>query len=167
MFLSVYMGDQFLGGWDQTTVFQLEEGVQRRVIHRGDRSGYCLRLGINQLITNDFSPGDMLAILVGEFAREIDLAARQFLGAFQGINAVEFHQGVGIALETVFLEEKRHEYAVDVEDEIKRWVYDNNPVLSRLYDSYDKLDYFRMDITAMDYYDLSPTPPEIKHFENL
>lgn len=55
----------------------------------------------------------------------------------------------------------------DVEDEIKRWVYDNNPVLSRLYDSYDKLDYFRMDITAMDYYDLSPTPPEIKHFENL
>lgn len=55
----------------------------------------------------------------------------------------------------------------DVEDEIKRWVYDNNPVLSRLYDSYDKLNYFRMDITAMDYYDLSPTPPEIKHFENL
>ena len=55
----------------------------------------------------------------------------------------------------------------DVEDEIKRWVYDNNPVLSRLYDSYDKLDYFRMDITAMDYYDLSPTPPEIMHFENL
>ena len=55
----------------------------------------------------------------------------------------------------------------DVEDEIKRWVYDSNPVLSRLYDSYDKLDYFRMDITAMDYYDLSPTPPEIKHFENL
>ena len=55
----------------------------------------------------------------------------------------------------------------DVEDEIKRWVYDNNPVLSRLYDSYDKLDYFRMDITAIDYYDLSSTPPEIKHFENL
>lgn len=55
----------------------------------------------------------------------------------------------------------------DVEDEIKRWVYDNNPVLSRLYDSYDKFNYFRMDITAMDYYDLSPTPPEIKHFENL
>ena len=55
----------------------------------------------------------------------------------------------------------------DVEDEIKRWVYDNSPVLSRLYDSYDKLDYFRMEITAMDYYDLSPTPPEIKHFENL
>ena len=55
----------------------------------------------------------------------------------------------------------------DVEDEIKQWIYDSNPVLSRLYDSYDKLDYFHMDITAMDYYDLSSTPPEIKHFENL
>ena len=55
----------------------------------------------------------------------------------------------------------------DVEDEIKQWIYDSNPVLSRLYDSYDKLDYFRMDIAAMDYYNLSPTPPEIKHFDNL
>ena len=55
----------------------------------------------------------------------------------------------------------------DVEDEIKQWIYDSNPVLSRLYDSYDKLDYFRMNIAAMDYYNLSPTPPEIKHFDNL
>ena len=53
----------------------------------------------------------------------------------------------------------------DVEEETKRWIYDNNPVLPRLYDRYDKLDYFRMDIIAMDYYDLSPTPPEIKHFD--
>ena len=53
----------------------------------------------------------------------------------------------------------------DVEEETKRWIYDNNTVLPRLYDRYDKLDYFRMDIAAMDYYDLSPTPPKIKHFD--
>ena len=52
-----------------------------------------------------------------------------------------------------------------VTDGDKKWIYDNNPVLPRLYDRYDKLDYFRMDINAMDYYDLSPTPPEIKHFD--
>ena len=55
----------------------------------------------------------------------------------------------------------------NVDEETKQWIYDNNPVLPRLYDRYDKLDYFRMDIAAMDYYDLSPTPPEIKHFDNL
>ena len=27
----------------------------------------------------------------------------------------------------------------DVEDETKRWIYDNNPVLPRLYTSWDKL----------------------------
>ena len=52
-----------------------------------------------------------------------------------------------------------------VEEDVKRWVYDNNPVLSRLYDSYDKLDYFCLPIAEMDCYDLQPTPPVMKHFD--
>ena len=34
----------------------------------------------------------------------------------------------------------------DVEDDTKRWIYDNNPVLPRLYSSYDKLVYFRLPV---------------------
>jgi uncharacterized pyridoxamine 5'-phosphate oxidase family protein len=30
----------------------------------------------------------------------------------------------------------------DVEDDVKQWIYDNNPVLPRLYTSYDQLEYF-------------------------
>ena len=41
----------------------------------------------------------------------------------------------------------------------------NNPVLPRLYTSYDKLAYFKMAIEQMDYYDLQPTPPIFKHFD--
>lgn len=52
-----------------------------------------------------------------------------------------------------------------VEEDVKRWIYDNNPVLPRLYDSYDKLDYFCLPIAEMDYYDLRPTPPILKHFD--
>ena len=52
----------------------------------------------------------------------------------------------------------------DVPDEIQRWIYDNNEVLSRLYTSYDKLAYFCLPIAEMDYYDLRPTPPILKHF---
>ncbi|WP_232369881.1 MULTISPECIES: pyridoxamine 5'-phosphate oxidase family protein [Prevotella] len=56
--------------------------------------------------------------------------------------------------------------AVDfhVDDECKRWIYDHNPVLSRLYSSYDKLAYFSLSIDEMDYYDLRPTPPVFRHF---
>ena len=32
----------------------------------------------------------------------------------------------------------------DVEDNVKRWIYDHNPVLPRLYSSYDQLVYFRL-----------------------
>ena len=53
----------------------------------------------------------------------------------------------------------------DVDDECKRWIYDNNPVLPRLYSSYDKLVYFALRIEVMDYYDLRPTPPILRHFD--
>lgn len=53
----------------------------------------------------------------------------------------------------------------DVEDGLKRWIYENNPVLPRLYTSWDKLAYFCLPIAEMDYYDLSPTPPVFKHFD--
>ncbi len=53
----------------------------------------------------------------------------------------------------------------NVEDDAKRWIYENNDVLSRLYNSYDQLAYFCLPIAEMDYYDLSPTPPIFIHFD--
>ena len=53
----------------------------------------------------------------------------------------------------------------DVEDDIRRWIYDNNPVLSRLYSSYKQLVYFCLPIAELDYYDLSPTPPVFLRFD--
>jgi uncharacterized pyridoxamine 5'-phosphate oxidase family protein len=53
----------------------------------------------------------------------------------------------------------------DVEDDVKRWIYEHNPVLPRLYSSYDQLVYFCLPIAEMDYYDLTPTPPIFKHFD--
>ena len=53
----------------------------------------------------------------------------------------------------------------DVDDDIKRWIYDHNPVLPRLYDGYDKLAYFCLPIAEIDYYDLTPTPPVLLHFD--
>ena len=53
----------------------------------------------------------------------------------------------------------------DVSDDVKRWIYDNNPVLPRLYTSYDKLEYFCLPIVELDYFDLTPTPPINQHFD--
>jgi len=53
----------------------------------------------------------------------------------------------------------------NVEDDVKRWIYDHNPVLSRLYTSYDQMEYFCLPIAEMDYYDLTPTPPIFQHFD--
>ena len=52
----------------------------------------------------------------------------------------------------------------DVEDSVKQWVYDHNPVLSRLYDSWEGMAFFCLPIAELDYYDLTPTPPVFKHF---
>ena len=53
----------------------------------------------------------------------------------------------------------------NVEDEVKRWIYEHNPVLPRLYSSYDQLVYFCLPIAEMDYFNLTPTPPIFKHFD--
>ena len=53
----------------------------------------------------------------------------------------------------------------EVPDDIQQWIYDNNEVLPRLYTSYDKLAYFSLNIAEMDYFDLRPTPPVMKHFD--
>ncbi len=52
-----------------------------------------------------------------------------------------------------------------VTDDVKRWIYDHNAVLSRLYERYDQMEYFALSIAEMDYYDLSPTPPLFLHFD--
>jgi len=52
-----------------------------------------------------------------------------------------------------------------VEKESSRGIYKNNPALPRLYSSYDKLVYFALRIEVMDYYDLRPTPPILRHFD--
>ena len=53
----------------------------------------------------------------------------------------------------------------DVPDDIQQWIYDNNEVLPRLYTSYDKLAYFSLNIAEMDFFDLRPSPPVMKHFD--
>ncbi len=53
----------------------------------------------------------------------------------------------------------------EVDEETKQWIYEHNAVLSRLYSAYDKMAYFKMTIEQMDYYDLAPTPPVLKHFD--
>ncbi|UKK61464.1 pyridoxamine 5'-phosphate oxidase family protein [Prevotella communis] len=53
----------------------------------------------------------------------------------------------------------------NVEDDVKQWIYNHNDVLSRLYNSYDQLEYFCLPIADLDYFDLSPTPPVNLHFD--
>ena len=49
------------------------------------------------------------------------------------------------------------------------WHYDGHDgeqdALRSLYSSYDKMAYFKMTIEQMDYYDLEPTPPVLRHFD--
>ena len=53
----------------------------------------------------------------------------------------------------------------NVENATKRWIYEHNDVLQRLYTSYDQMAYFCLPIAEMDYYDLEPTPPEFLHYD--
>ena len=51
----------------------------------------------------------------------------------------------------------------DTDDADKRWIYDHNEVLRRLYDDYRQMVYFRLPVEQLEYYDLRPTPPIVLH----
>lgn len=51
----------------------------------------------------------------------------------------------------------------DVDETTRRWIYDNNPVLPRLYSAPDKLVCFRLPVEHLEYFDLRPTPPVVLH----
>ena len=53
----------------------------------------------------------------------------------------------------------------DVSDETAQEIYTSNPVLPRLYKNYKDLVYFRLPVSRLDYYDLTPTPPLLEHYE--
>ncbi len=52
----------------------------------------------------------------------------------------------------------------DVPDDTARRIYAENAVLQRLYDSYASMVYFRLEISSLDYYDLTPDPPLLEHW---
>lgn len=57
-------------------------------------------------------------------------------------------------------------YAVfNIPDEICREIYDTNPVLPRLYKSYQDLAYFNIPVASLDYFDLSTTPPTVINYK--
>ncbi|MCC8035583.1 MAG: pyridoxamine 5'-phosphate oxidase family protein [Rikenellaceae bacterium] len=53
----------------------------------------------------------------------------------------------------------------DVPDETGREIYDNNPVLPRLYGNYRELVYFRLAVRSLDYFDLSTDTPTLRSFK--
>ena len=52
----------------------------------------------------------------------------------------------------------------DVPDSMGEEIYFANPVLSRLYEDYRKLAYFRVPVKTLDYFDLSTNPPTFKNY---
>ncbi len=53
----------------------------------------------------------------------------------------------------------------DIPDVLQQEIYDTNPVLQRLYPDYRAMTYFSMEIEHLDYYDLTPTPPILRHYD--
>lgn len=52
----------------------------------------------------------------------------------------------------------------DVTTTTARSIYDESPILNRLYTDYRKLEYFRVLIDSIEYYDLSTDPPKQENY---
>ncbi len=55
----------------------------------------------------------------------------------------------------------------DIPDETQREIFDTNPVLQRLYQTYKDLVYLRLKAETGDYFDLRTNPPTLLHYDFL
>ena len=53
----------------------------------------------------------------------------------------------------------------DVPVDIQKEIYDANTILSDLYPSYDAMVYCSLEVKSIDYYDLTPRPPKLEHYD--
>lgn len=53
----------------------------------------------------------------------------------------------------------------DVPDDIQKDIYATNSILSDLYPRYDLMVYCSLEVKSIDYYDLTPRPPLLEHYE--
>ena len=53
----------------------------------------------------------------------------------------------------------------DVPDEVQKEIYATNSILSDLYPSYDAMVYCSLEVRSIDYYDLTPRPPRLEHYD--
>ncbi|MDE6551771.1 MAG: pyridoxamine 5'-phosphate oxidase family protein [Muribaculaceae bacterium] len=53
----------------------------------------------------------------------------------------------------------------DVPVDIQKEIYDTNSILSDLYPSYDAMVYCSLEVKSIDYYDLTPRPPKLEHYD--
>ena len=53
----------------------------------------------------------------------------------------------------------------DIPDEVQREIFNTNPVLPHLYETYKDLVYLRLPAATADYFDLRTTPPTLVHYD--
>lgn len=53
----------------------------------------------------------------------------------------------------------------DIPDAVQREIFETNPVLPHLYESYTDLAYLRLPAESADYFDLRTTPPTLIHYD--
>ena len=53
----------------------------------------------------------------------------------------------------------------EVPVDIQKEIYDTNSILSDLYPSYDAMVYCSLEVKSIDYYDLTPRPPKLEHYD--
>ena len=114
--LLVNGGDEFVGGWNQVTVFKTEKNIEGRIVDRGDTTYFVPAFCFDNVKPYNGNPRDAVAIAVSKFAGEIDLAARKLFGTLLGVDVFKFYNGIGIAAETVFFDEEGYEDTIDLQD---------------------------------------------------
>ena len=120
--LSIHLDDEVVGSRDEQVGAvgseQAEERIDCRVVDGVYLAYNFASTLVDDLKANDSSPREFLSIGVYVLAWEVDIATRQLAYTLLRVDIGEAHECRFVVLKAIFVEEERHEDAVDVENEV-------------------------------------------------
>ena len=118
-FLLVNAFNQLLGSRDERAVRKAEQNVHRALVDTFYDAHLPARSGIdNGEAHKEGIRQHVVVTVLGQVAGEVNVGVGQLAGTLLTVHALQLQQGRAVRAESVFLDEERHQYAVDFQHDV-------------------------------------------------
>ena len=116
--VGVDVGNELVGGWDESSVLQFEQNVLGGIVNGGNLANDLTVRGFYYIEAHERRQGQLTFGFFCQGAWEIDIAPRQLRSTLLGVHIAKLNQSQRVVAEAILFHKERYENAVDFQNEV-------------------------------------------------